>query len=224
MKFKDLLALAKAGAPVAVECKSGVNRWDGCYPETGMRLEVTGGRIDEPDVARIEVDYALFDEFNKAFESSDYRDKNGDGVLTARQAGWYKVQEFLYVDPEEEIDSYFTILADERKSLVEAYAALPEPKSTYVAWLEQRLLSNQVSAVAATSQVPQEQRICVHVDNYDGNNVLVTLAPAKMSKEAADTLVQEVWQAADSDYGKLEQALQQHGFSLLDCVTVDIDR
>jgi hypothetical protein len=224
MKFKDLLALAKAGAAVSVECKAGVARWDGCYPEKGMRLEVTGGRIDEPDCARLAVDYARFDEFNKAFESSDYRDSSGEGTLTARQAGWYKVQEHIYVDPEEDIDSYFAILADERKSLVEAYAALPEPKSTYVAWLEQQLLSNQVSTVAAPSQVPQEQRICVHVDNYDGNNVLVTLAPAKMSKEAADTLVQEVWQTADSDYDKLEQALQQHGFSMLDCVTVDIDR
>lgn len=224
MKFKEVLALDEAGAPVAVECKAGVNRWDGCYPEPGMRFEVTGGVIDEPDVARLNVNYARFDEFNKAFESSDYRDKNGNGVLTAREAGWYKVTEFIYVDPDEDIDAYFTILADDRKALIEAYAALPQPKDSYIAWLEKQVLSSQTPPTVMPAQASHEQRICLHVDNYDGNNVLVALAPAHLSKDAIDTLVQVLWQKSDADYGELGRALRQHGFSLLDSVTVDVDR
>lgn len=138
MKFKELFALAASGATVTVECREGVLRWEGCYPNPGIRFDVESGKITEPDVGQMLVSYSNFDEFNKAFESHDY----GKNNLTAREAGYYKLRESIYVDPEEDISEYLEIVGDERKRLLLRYAALPEPKPSYVGWLESLVLTS----------------------------------------------------------------------------------
>lgn len=144
MNFKELFSLAASG-PVTVECLKGVNRWEGCYPEPGMRFDVVGGIVKESEVGHMSVDYSRFDEFNKSFESHVYYGKNGENDLTAREAGWYKVEEVIYVDPEDDISNYFEIVADERKGLIQAYAELPEPKPSYVSWLEAQVLASKAA-------------------------------------------------------------------------------
>jgi hypothetical protein len=141
MKFSEFFALAHAGAPIAVECKPGVSRWEGCYPEAGMRLDVVGGILDDVDVARMDVDFSRFDEFNRRFESANFYHSKGPDTVTAREANCYRVRDFIYVDPEEDIEAYFTVLGDARKALLDSYAALPEPRPSYVSWLEDLVLA-----------------------------------------------------------------------------------
>ncbi|MBC8741842.1 hypothetical protein F6X40_35425 [Paraburkholderia sp. UCT31] len=141
MKFKELFTLAASGAPVVVECKDEVGRWDG-YAEAGMRMAIVGGRVTEPEVGQLLVDFTEFDSFNQTFESRNYYDAEGKPTRTAREAGYYKPKDAFYVDPEEDIGAFLEIIDDKRKRLIVAYAELPEPKPSYTSWLEQMVVTH----------------------------------------------------------------------------------
>jgi hypothetical protein len=128
-----------------------------CYPENGMRarvLNVTEDKFhsdDDGQVWVVTVDYTDFDSHNRAFESSNYYDKNGNPGLTARQAGFYKETEDLYLPapafhaPDEMWESYFVVLDPMRIRLAGKFK-LQGNGRTYIQWLEDQVLMETESA------------------------------------------------------------------------------
>jgi hypothetical protein len=128
------------------------------YPEEGMRARIVSIRGDgihkddiEDHIYIVTVDYSEFDEFNKTFESSDYYDKNGSPCLTARQAGFYTVQEDLYFPSPKVVafEKYFTITEADRIDLIRQFKE--SGAVNYVGWLETRLLDSVATSAAKTT-------------------------------------------------------------------------
>lgn len=133
--FKKLVETLANGAPLDVEC---LDRCDDleAYPERGMRLTIVGVTPHHDDVTVLRVSYEKYDQFNTAFESSNYYDKQGVPQLTARQAGMYKVNDTLYVGTDEDPNKYFKQIESNRwlDMYLKEYNA--NPGETYVAFLE----------------------------------------------------------------------------------------
>lgn len=69
-----------------IEFTDEAGEWDG-YEEEGMRATVTGVR-ENHDMVYLDIDYTKFDEYNKAYESANYYDKDNHPTRTAREAGF----------------------------------------------------------------------------------------------------------------------------------------
>lgn len=138
LKIKDIQQLLAAGAPVAVEFTKGIEDSE-AYPEPGMRAYAVGFVLHEHDVCAVRFDFAPFDEHNKAFEQSNYYDREGKPCLTAREAGQYKPQDDLYLTPDDDMDTKFTLVPTERLALFVEYGKAPV-RGTYVSWLEAQVL------------------------------------------------------------------------------------
>jgi hypothetical protein len=82
------------------------------YTEPHMKATVVSVAKQDEDLFKITVNYSLFEEHNKTFESSNYYDKNGTPRLTAREAGFYNVCETIYFDsPDADPwEKYFEVL------------------------------------------------------------------------------------------------------------------
>lgn len=143
MNFRNIAELVNTGKPVDVEFKEKIEDLES-YPEKGMRATVTGAVIDHEEydgdaVIRLFVDYSKFDAENASLEAHNYYDKNGEPTLTAREAGWYKIKDTLYVMANDDAEAYLTILAKQTTELFEEYKASNSTLS-YVAWLESKVL------------------------------------------------------------------------------------
>lgn len=147
MNFKELsqaLPDMTARGPVVVEFTKGVGDLE-CYPEKGMRATIVGILEDsDRDVLKLRVSYEKFDEFNKAFESHNYFDRAGQPVLTAREAGYYHVEETIYVMADDDVDKYMKILSNGSSSLYDAYVAA-KPDISYTLWLENLVQTHAVA-------------------------------------------------------------------------------
>lgn len=107
------------------------------YPEPGMRARVR--RIAEKwgDITVVEVDYSEFDEFNASLESSQYYDKMGQPVLTAREAGHYIPTESIYVDSESGLGRYAKLLSSVSLEVWRVYGSTGlDDLPSYIRWLE----------------------------------------------------------------------------------------
>jgi hypothetical protein len=138
MNINDLIKLAQ-GKPIAVECGKRIEDLED-YPEPGMRMMVLGGTVDNQDIARVAVDFEPFDAHNRAFESANYYDSDRVPRLTAREKGSYKPKTNLHFMATDELQGWLTVLENETTALAVEYLAQPEPRPSYVAWLEQQLL------------------------------------------------------------------------------------
>ncbi len=72
------------------------------YPEAGMKARIKQVSFDRNhDVAdrchRITFDYGEFDAYNKVRETSNYYDLEGRACLTAREAGFYKEVDTMFI-------------------------------------------------------------------------------------------------------------------------------
>lgn len=157
MKMSELKTLLQTGKDVDVEFVKGIEDLEG-YPETGMRATIIG--VPAPgadDVMKIRVSFKKYDEFNKAFEARNYwgalsKDQDpSSSNYTARETGWYKVEEDIYVMAEDDVEKYMTIL--DRNETFETWNASLKQVS-YVAWLENRvhLLEEQINSVDHLTQ------------------------------------------------------------------------
>lgn len=143
MKFADLMARLgemKSRGPVHVEFINDVSVLES-YPEKGMRGTIIDIVENETDVLRMVVDYSDFDEYNKAFESHDYFNDAGKPCLTAREAGYYHVEETIYVMAGDNISNYIAIIGDERTNLYTRYLETGT-EQPYVQWLEELVLTH----------------------------------------------------------------------------------
>lgn len=113
------------------------------YPEAGMRAKIitivkTDSEDTDDEFYVITVDYSDFDEHNKALETSNYYDKHGNAVLTARQANQYEPQENLYISARD-LRDILKPIDDRVMALVEQFEK--SGKSNYTEWLEEQVLS-----------------------------------------------------------------------------------
>lgn len=143
MNAHDLkLILSSNHEGLVIEFGEGVEDID-AYPETNMRARLLGVEIRPDDIAILKVDYSLFDEFNKSFESANYWDNFGTPRLTAREAGYYKAQEDIAVTASRDLASVVSILDDKTRSLISEYEA--SSHKNYVRWLEDQLMAARAS-------------------------------------------------------------------------------
>lgn len=114
------------------------------YLEGGMRGRLVGVLRDEEEYISLAVDLTEFDEFNKQYEKANYYDKSGVARLTAREAGFYKPSESVYVGPNDDVE-VLVIEDAEALLLYKRYQADGGGKS-YVQWLEQMIVTLERAA------------------------------------------------------------------------------
>lgn len=136
--FKELAELLVNGATVDVECRERVEDLED-YADKGMRLTITGIRSDHDEVAVLAVSYAKYDEHNKAFEKRNYYDKQGKPCLNAREAGFYKEHDSMYVMETDDPNEFFVGLDDNSNRWIKSYLEHRNKDETYVAFLERIL-------------------------------------------------------------------------------------
>ena len=145
MTLSDFIALVASGARPVVEFAAGIDSNES-FAEKGMRARALSVRDQDPEVIRIEFDYAEFEGLNLPMQSSNYYDKKGVPCLTAQQANFYKPQEHMYVDHGENLADLFILVSDSQSVLFEQYRAATQfPGSagtppSYVSWLEHELV------------------------------------------------------------------------------------
>lgn len=164
MKMSELKTLMQTGKGVDVEFAKGVEDLEG-YPERGMRATVVA--VSEPcadDVMKVRVSFKKYDEFNKAFEARNYwgvlsKDQDpSSSNYTARETGWYKVEEDIYVMADDDVEKYMTVLSP--CEMFETWNASLKEVS-YVTWLENRvrLLESQINSVDSLTQMYDSDHI-----------------------------------------------------------------
>jgi hypothetical protein len=77
----------------------------GSYAEAGMRARITDLSYSEKDESyRLILNYKDFEGYNKQFEKNNYYDSEGIARLDAHQAGFYSVEEEIYISEEDLIN------------------------------------------------------------------------------------------------------------------------
>lgn len=137
MTASDLAGLVTDGIHPVVEFRKGIEDIES-YAESGMRARVVGTTEILGKDIKLSFDFSEFDDFNKAFEQSNYYDKKGKPTLTAREAGFYKGVETYFFEAQDETDMYFEVVESWGLQLYERYKASGEACS-YVQWLEARI-------------------------------------------------------------------------------------
>lgn len=143
--IRDLLEALQNGKRPVVTFKDGISEKES-YAEAGMRARIVGlSAPDRDGVLKLFFDFAEFDVHNTAFESANYYDKNQKPVLTARQAGFYKPQDHMYFDLDEQLSELMVLEDPAATALFDAYKAEGSTLS-YVAWLEHKVLAAMTRA------------------------------------------------------------------------------
>lgn len=145
MNGRELSQMVQDGIHPVVFFKKDIADQEG-YLENGMRGRIIGSKPGHDGCCVFIVDLGDFDTFNRNFESNKYYDKNQVPCLTAREAGFYKQQEQVWVDVSAEIQS-FEVENTERLAL---YLRFKSDRSgdTYVQWLEDALIAATKAVVA----------------------------------------------------------------------------
>jgi hypothetical protein len=136
----ELVQMVRQGKTPVVQFKKGIESKDDCYPEEGMRARVLHASDPDPDgCVKIVFDFEEFADHNKQYERTNYYDKHGRPSLTAREAGFYKPQDDIYFDGDEEMEGQLAIQAEAGLWLYESFTAEKSGES-YVQWLERKLI------------------------------------------------------------------------------------
>ena len=119
------------------------------YCEAGMKAKIIGITIvraekNESDlVYKVKLDYSQFDDYNKSFETSNYYDKSGVSCMTAREAGFYNVQDTLYLGSDNiwPWNTYFEVGHDSVSNrMFDRYSRrTSDTELSYLKWLETQL-------------------------------------------------------------------------------------
>ena len=136
MNAAELKVHLSAG-PIAVEFGPGIEDFE-CYAEPKMRAHLVAVDFHQDDVVLLKFEYSEFDEYNKAFESANYFDKNGEPTLTAREAGYYSIKEDIYVMAHDDLQAkMLTLLNSSSLALIAEFKN--SGQKSYVRWLEEQL-------------------------------------------------------------------------------------
>lgn len=139
MDIREFIKLVASGAQPTIEFGKGIEETES-YAEPHMRAKVLHvGNREEHSVALM-FDFSPFDEYNKAFETANYRDKaTGRHDKTAREVGYYKPQDTIYFGYDDKLPHVFELVHDARVALFKRYTESGSTKG-YTAWLEDELL------------------------------------------------------------------------------------
>lgn len=111
--------------------------------DAGMRATVTGIAPDG-DHYQIQLTLAKFEDYNRPFETPTYFDSDGKPTLTVREAGYYRMENYLYV--EDNWRDCVKLLDDTSAGLFDLYLIDRAAGSdlTYIAWLETLVLAAKI--------------------------------------------------------------------------------
>jgi hypothetical protein len=119
------------------------------YCEAGMKAKVTSislmrhEEVEQDMVYLVKLDYTNFDDYNRKFETANYYDKLGKPKLTAREAGFYKLEDTLYLGSNNIFpwNNYFEVEHDSISDrMYTRYVNSNTDKTiTYLKWLETQL-------------------------------------------------------------------------------------
>ena len=128
--YQDLLMLVGTD----IQFLSAIERYADEY-DAGMRATVTGIAPDG-DHYQIQFTFAKFEDYNRPFEKPTYFDTHGKPTLTVREAGYYRTENYLYV--EDNWRDCILLLDDTSNKLFDLYTIDQKvrPDLTYIAWLE----------------------------------------------------------------------------------------
>jgi hypothetical protein len=110
------------------------------YAEAGMRATITDITVQDSDlkdmVIKVGLSFVKFDEYNKKYESSNYYNKEGVPVWTAREAGFYGMADYLYAG--NNVHDVLKLVDPALRQLFDLFSAdkVSQPNITYVEWLE----------------------------------------------------------------------------------------
>lgn len=94
-----------------IQFKKGINEMECCI-DPGMKGRVVSVRLIHQDTddsyVIMKVNLEEFAEYNKLYEQSNYYNKYGEPVLTAREAGFYEEVETIYLDID--LTKYFDVV------------------------------------------------------------------------------------------------------------------
>lgn len=142
-RIETLLA---AGARVVIRFNDHVESLE-LDPDSGMMAEVLSLKHDGDEVTKIRANFSAFEAHNRQFAKANYYDENGQPTLTWFQLGYPKDGiDTFYVDQCGRDGPPFDLIEDAAtQALYEEYRQSPEPRGTYVAWLERSLLATRRS-------------------------------------------------------------------------------
>ena len=127
-------ALADRGA--VIEFGPHVGRDVDVYAEPGMRARLKGFRFHEVYECEVATfDFSEFEEHNRPLEKAGWYDKDGNPTLTAREAGFYKPQDTMYVNLDD-IGNIVRPLPSATSLLIACYQDDDGGFASYGAWLE----------------------------------------------------------------------------------------
>jgi hypothetical protein len=119
------------------------------YAEAGIRAVITKISINhdlgnhQDTVLIVEVDHTDFDDYNKAFEGSNYFNDKGVPCLTAREADLYKAKTRYYISPINLPGGHEAMIKLVNSSASELHDEfVTSGQTNYVAWLEEKVLAN----------------------------------------------------------------------------------
>jgi hypothetical protein len=142
--FREFLPLLNSGVAIELQCRKKIEDLES-YPNEHIRLTTVSASINQDDVVHLEVDYSKYEDYNSTVEQRNYYDKDHVPRLTAREAGFYRVQDTLYLMADDNPNDYFEGVAVESQQLIKRFLAEKEDGETYGQWLERKLWEAEAS-------------------------------------------------------------------------------
>lgn len=111
MTIRQLRERVHNGEVIIVRFNDNIEKWESCI-DSGMMAEIVNIESpDEYDTSKVLFDLNKFDEYNDRFAQRNYYDKNGEPILTAKEAGFYPRNgiESVWFDIDSEIEEFSVI-------------------------------------------------------------------------------------------------------------------
>lgn len=112
------------------------------YCEDKIRAKVLEVKKNCEKVFKIKVDYGMFSDYNMNHETYNYYNKTLGPFLSARQAGFYKEIDEIYLPHPEDIDwsRYFHLIDQNTNNIITAYNLSKKEGQSYIEWLEEQFI------------------------------------------------------------------------------------
>ena len=139
MDAKTFALMVQDGVHPVIEFAARAMDFEWCI-EPKMRATVIGMKCSLiPHLFEVEVDLEGFHEYNEDLMSRSYYDVNGEPCLTAKEFGDWPKTETLFVNDDDDMDGYLTVLHPNRLQVYAAYLKSGQ-EVPYTEWMEQRLI------------------------------------------------------------------------------------
>lgn len=135
MNMNKLYELVLEGKKPIIKFNNNVHEWIEDSVDPMMIGKIAGASIDHEDSIRFLIDLNPFEEYNRSVAHHDWRDKEGNCVLTWFDTSFYPKDgiESIYLPIYEETENVFDFI--EEGSLLNEYAKTSQEIS-FVTWLE----------------------------------------------------------------------------------------